>query len=511
MLGSLGFSMSTEEAASLTARVTRGLGSLFIGAGVQTSVQLVVTGVLARLLSPSQFGLMGAAMVVIAFISIIGQSGVGPAIVQRADLSPAHLRAGQTLSLLLSLSSWAALVLAAPWVARFFRMPDLESVVLVVSLILPIAGISRISEALVQREMRFRQLATIGVISYLLGYGVVGILLSLAGVGVWSLVGAQLVQAAVRSSMLLAVRRGTLQLGTLACSETRDLLKFGAGLSLAKLANQLAIQGDNLIVGRMLGADALGQYGRAYQAGVMPASVIGSVIDTVMFPALAGVQKEKPRLVRGFIDALAASAVIAIPAMVLLSVLAPELIVVMFGSQWDAAISPFRILSLALLFRINYKVCDALARATGYVYRQAWRHSVYAVAVIVGALGGQRWGVSGVAAGVLAATFLHYTLMLQLGRVATGARWTDMVLAQCTPLPISLLLGLVAQVTAQGMRNSGAPPLLVLLAVAGLGLVVYLLLFRYSPRVMGRGAILVVSLVRMRYRGLSEQLPGKVR
>lgn len=498
--------MSSARPESLTDRTLGGLSNLFVGVGLQTMMQLIVLSVLARLLSPAEFGLMGAATVVVAFVSILSQSGIGPAIVQRAELDTRHLRVGLALSIGLGFAACIALILVAPWVAMFFRMPELESIARAVSIVFPIAGVSVVTEALLQRELRFRQLTLIAVLSYAIGYGAVGIILALAGYGVWALVGAQLGQAIVRSSLLLSNRRAMLGPPMWAKAEARHLLRFGFGLSLAKFSNQFALQGDNLIVGRLMGAEPLGAYGRAYQAAALPAGVFGSIVDTVLFPVLASVQNERTRLARGFIQALSANATITLPVSSLLIVLAPELIVVLFGSQWAAVVTPFRVLSFALLCRTSYKLCDTLARATGAVYRQVWRHSLYAAAVTIGAWDGHYWGLSGVATGVVLAILFHYLMMVQLSLQLSGATWGDVVRAHIAPLLSALALGTLAQLAAEVARRHGIPPLVILFGIGGAAASAYLLLLRYQPRLLGRGAVWLADLLAARCRSYRDRV-----
>jgi O-antigen/teichoic acid export membrane protein len=192
----------------LTNRALGGMLWTFSGTGVQAVVQLLSLMALGRLLTPAEFGLMGAAAVVIAFSQIISQVGVGPAIVQRHELELKHIRAAFTISGGLGIVLGAVVWLAAPAIAAFYRMPAVEPVIRAIALLFPIDGLNTVGESLLMRQLRFRLYVALDVASYILGYACVGVLLAWQGYGVWALVAANLGQVPLRTlGMYLATRR----------------------------------------------------------------------------------------------------------------------------------------------------------------------------------------------------------------------------------------------------------------------------------------------------------------
>jgi hypothetical protein len=162
------------------------------------------------------------------------------------------------------------------------------------------------------------------------------------------------------------------------------------------MSNCVALRADQLVVGRWLGAEALGIYGRAYCFVGMPANLFGTVVDRVIFPAMAVVQ-DRQKLAEAYSRAVGLVALTTIPLSAVLFALAPEIVRILLGPHWDSVVTPFRILVTVLIFRTSYKMSDSLARATGAVYRRAWRQWLYAGAVFLGAWLGQFWGTAGVA------------------------------------------------------------------------------------------------------------------
>lgn len=425
-----------REEPDLYQETVSALSVMVSGTVLQTLLRTAVLVLLARLLQPAEFGLVSAAYVVISFSEIFSQCGVGAAVVRHPRLAPLHLRVAFTASLLGGALLAALLVLAAPLLAAFFRMEDLIRPLRLMSLAFLIQGATVLPQALLQREMRFRELVRIHILSYVFGYGVCGVVLAWLGAGAWALVYAFLVQELARGALLLATRpvwvRWSLDSKTL-----RELLGFGTGFSAGRLANFLALQGDNLVVGRWLGASALGLYGRAYQLMVVPSTLVGNALQKVLFPALARLQEDRARLGEVYRRGLALVATTTLPLSAFVVLFAPQGIELLLGRGWEAVVLPLRILAVAMVFRAGYKVSDALAEARGAVYRRAGRQAAYALAVFVGAWLGCRWGVSGVAAGVGGAILLNYLLMAQLCGDLTGTSAGDLLQAHLPGLALA--------------------------------------------------------------------------
>jgi PST family polysaccharide transporter len=416
----------------------------FSGTGVQAVVQLAVIMALGRLLTPAEFGLMGAAVVVIAFSQIISQVGVGPAIVQRRELDPIHIRSAFTISGVLGVVLGAVVWLAAPALAGFYRMPEVEPVLRGVAFLFPLDSLNTLGSSLLTRQLRFRVYVAIDLASYVLGYACVGVLLAWLGYGVWALVAATLSQVALRALGMYLATRHPLR-PSLDLRAARDLLSFGLGHSMAQIGTVISLQGDNFVVGRWLGPAALGIYGRAYGLMVTPATVFGRIVNRVLFPVMSKVQDEPARLGGAYERALAIVALVGLPLSATLWVVAPEFIPVILGPQWTAVVLPFRLFTCGLFFRMSSKISDACTKAAGAVYSRALLQWLFGVMVVGGAIAGQRWGVGGVAVAVSMAMGINWVLMAALGRSVTGLSWSRFARAQ---LPGVLLAGLVGSAVA---------------------------------------------------------------
>jgi PST family polysaccharide transporter len=435
------------------------------GGGATAVIKLVVLILLSRLLSPADFGVVSAALIVIGFSLTFSQVGLGPALVQRPVLEPRHISTAFFASIGLSLVVAALVWVAAPLGAEFFRMQRLAPVVRVLALVFPLVGISTVSESLLQRDLRFRLLANLDVLAYGVGAGLVGVALAILGWGVWSLVAAQVTWALIRAVMLLRAAPPVLHpRPTWACF--RELLGYGVGQSAGRIGVFLANQADNLVVGRWLGAVSLGLYNRAYQLMAVPTLLLGDVLDNVLFPTMARVQDDPPRLASAYLQGTALLALLTLPAGVVAAVLAPELVAVAFGSRWEAIVPAFQVLALGMMFRTSYRMSDSLSRATGKVYRRAWRQGFYAALVALGALVGQTWGLTGVAVGVLGALFANFLLMAHLGLSVGRISWLRFLEVQLPAIWLTMLVGGATLATVTLFRHLGLPPAAILAAGA---------------------------------------------
>lgn len=455
------------------------------GFGVQAVAQFAVLALLARFLTPVEFGLVTAGLLVIGLVRIVTDALVGPAVTQLPQLSDDHVRSAFTLSVAIGGAGAVALWVSAEAVVGLFAMPQLGPVVRGLAPVLLVDAVSTVPIALLQRDLAFRRLAVVEAISFLVGYAAVGGVLAVGGAGVWALVWAQLAYTALRSALVVRARPHARSLG-LDPTAAGQVLRYGSGHTLGRLFNYAALQGDYFVVGRWLSASGLGVYGRAYQLAVKPAMYLGQALDKVLFPVMASIQGDRARLAEAYRRTVSVAASVSAPASVLGVVLGPELVRVVLGPGWEAVVVPFQILAAGLLPRTGYKPSDSLARASGRVYARAWRQAVYACCVVGGALLGARWGLPGVAGFVVMAIVVNYLLMAQLSLSVVGLRWTTFAAAHLHGLALAGLTLAVSAPVAMLLRANDAGSALVLAgSLAAVGSLAMLALRLGSDRLLG--------------------------
>jgi PST family polysaccharide transporter len=382
-------------------------------------------------------------------------------------------------------------------------MEGLTAPIQAMSLVLVITGIHQVSEARIQRNLRFRALAVEQVISYGLGYGVVAATLGILGYGVWALVWGILAQGLLRAVILTMIAPPVLAL-TARSPAYKDILHFGGGHALAQVGTTCAYQVDNLIVGRFLGADMLGVYGRAFQVVTMPTKLIGVGLLNVMFPIMSRVQFEPDRLARAFLRSLGMVAMLGMPFSIISALLAPEIVYILLGPRWEAVIIPFQILSLCIVFRIGHKVCEALVRARGAVYRLAWTQWAYTIFVTVGAYLGHFAGLPGVAAGVAIAVTTNFILVLSLVASLSGLSYSAIGAVLLRHLVIASTTSFVALAEITFLRTLGLHEFLRLMIACGSVALIYASAWILRPSVFGDEGDLFKSI-------LGKYLPGGMR
>ena len=472
-----------------------GIFWMFSGTGLRFALETVVLVVLARLLTPKDFGVVAAAITVVRFSEIVTQSGIGQAIVQRPVLEIRHLETGFTLSCITGITVFGIISLFTSQIAGFFRIVELKSILPIISLVFPVQGISLVAESLLLREVKFRILAGIDVASYTFGYGVVGVGLALTGFGVWALVAAHLSQMGLKTILLLCSQPYPKRV-RLEYRSFKELLYFGGGFMAGRICNSLAGQGDYMVVARWLGAASLGIYQRAYQLMAMPANLFGMALDKVLFPVMAKLQHEQDQLRTTYRRGVVLISLVVLPVSVIMYELAPEIISVLFGPKWLEVVTPFRILGLGMLFRTSYKMSDSLARATGAVYRRAWRQGIYAALVFGGAWIGQFWGLPGVACGILVAISVNFMFMAELSLKVTSTTWREFLAAHMPALGLSLIVWFVITGSSMLLRQLSMPKLTVLvLPVLAVSITLFLLLRLMPNRILGEDGIKILHVL----------------
>jgi PST family polysaccharide transporter len=233
-----------------------------------------------------------------------------------------------------------------------------------------------------------------------------------------------------------------------------------------------------------MGMTALGIYGRAYQLMSVPASSLGQVLDEVLFPSMAKIQNDRTRLASIYLRGVSLVALVMLPVSVLSIILAQEIVRAMLGWRWDEVVLPFQILMAGLLMRTSYKMSDSLTRASGAVYKRAWRQVIYAGLVFGGAFLGRNWGVEGVAAGVLGAVSVNFLLMAQMSLKLVGESWLSFAKAHANASLLALCLGIVAYPAAVFLRGFDLSSYVFLASMGAFLLPCALLMIRLSPNTL---------------------------
>ncbi|MFG0331833.1 MAG: MOP flippase family protein, partial [Maioricimonas sp. JB049] len=316
--------------------------SAFSKYGAQ-GMQFVISLVLARLLAPEYFGLLGMATVITGFVKIFKSLGFSSAIVQRKQLSDDLLSTLFWVNLGVCLLVATVVLGISPLAAWMFNDPRVTPIVAVLSINFVFAGFTMVPSALLQRRMEFKKLA-IREIGGVLAAGLTAIPLAWLGWGVWALVGSTLASSFAQMVLInLAVPfRPRMVYDRQGLSEC---LKFGLNLTGYNIFNYFSRSADNLIIGLFLGPAALGYYSLAYKLMRVPRDSVTMVVTRVLFPKFSKLQDDDERLADLYLRANGAIAFITFPMMAGLVVLAEPFVQVVLGEKWLPAVPAIWILA----------------------------------------------------------------------------------------------------------------------------------------------------------------------
>lgn len=347
---------------STAAAFTSQFGSFAVG--------LAVTVTLARILTPSDFGLYGIAFALTGFLEFARQGGLTVPVIQSESLTSAQLNNLVWFNAALGLSLMLLMLAVAPLAATLYGDARLTGIVSALAVGFLVTGVSTQHAALIRREMRFTALA-ICEISAMLVAGTIAIVAARDGAGYWALVAFQLAREVVLSTLLIAVSR-------LRTSWPRrdtavgPLLRFGGVMMAFEILGYLNFRADNLIVGWGLGPAALGFYSKAYEFLLLPVNQIGTPLSGVAHATLSRLQRD-PEAYRLFLrKALLLSTGLGVPATVFLYWNAAAVVEYVLGSQWRPSIAIARALAPAA-------ACMSVTTAVGWIFlslgrarRQLW-------------------------------------------------------------------------------------------------------------------------------------------
>ena len=312
-----------------------------------TVFQLVFMGIMARLLNPADFGLVAIANVALRFFSYFAQMGIAPALIQKPLLEDGDVHAALALSLGISSLFSLLAVLAADAIERFFGMESLALVIQVLALNFIISGFSSVQLGLIKRSRKFKALAIIEIVSYVIGYGLVGSLAAYFGAGVWALVAAFISQSSLTAMIGFAVIRHPI--GFRHTKEQRQhFIGFGGRYSVIGFVEFLTSNIDSLVVGKLMGPVTAGLYNRALLLANLPVQNPTRVLTQALFPIMSslGDQHGKQSIGAQLGALLVGSYAFAVGAGI--SIAAPEIVRVLLGDKWLATIPVLQVLACAV-------------------------------------------------------------------------------------------------------------------------------------------------------------------
>jgi len=453
---------------SLTQATVSGLKWNYAGIVAKQVCTFAIGIVLARLLGPAPFGIVAIAMLLCGFASLIADFGFSAALIQRKTLAEQDIRFAFTAQLLMAVLLTGATVATAPLFASIFRQPDAMPVIRVLSVVFVIQAVGQVSGALLKRELRFRDLQSAQIGSYLVAYCALGIPLAAAGWGVWSLVVAQVAQAAIRSAWQYARARHTVRF-SLRPSD-HGLSAFGGKVIAANIANWSITNVDNAFVARFFSTVDLGFYSRMYVLVMTPVEAVVTTLQQVLFPAYSRTHERDEAVNATYLASLSAVLLLVAPAALVVAAIPHTVVTGLLGYEWMPAVVLVVPLALAAPFHAAMAMAGPLLWGRDAVGRELTVQALAAVLAVGAFFGAAQYSLSLLAWAVGALYVIRSALMTATLILKQRVPVRSVFRASSQPFSLGLLIALGAFALDRVLieLRTDAPTRLVTLSVVSL-------------------------------------------
>jgi PST family polysaccharide transporter len=469
------------DMADLKRKSVRGGSVTLIFQGISIAIQLTGTVILARLLSPADYGILAMVMAVTSFAGLFRDLGLSSAAIQKKDLTRAQQSNLFWLNVAMGTLLTILVAAGSPLVVWFYGKPELLWVTIALSGSFLIGSFGSQHGAMLVRNMQFGRQAVAGISGALVGLAV-SVTLALQGWSYWALVWGNLSGAVVTTILLLVLspfRPGWFTMG----SGIRDMLKFGANVTAFDFINYFHRNLDNVLIGKFVGAGALGFYSRAYSLLMLPINSLRGPINAVGFPALSRLQ-DQPAAYRDYYRKVThILALASMPFTAFLFVSAKEIIHLLLGPAWGGIMPIFAILALVAFVQPVLTLWGMVVLSRGMGRRYVHLGIFNTVCSAIGFVAGLPWGAVGVATGYAIVTYVTAIPILTWAFHGTPLRLRDFFAGTARPFAASVLAaGTCIAFSKQWIDLGIVTQLAVSASVFG---VLYLLVLRALPG--GRG------------------------
>ncbi len=333
---------------------------------IKRVLDLGVKLVLARLLFPEDFGIIGMATVFISFIQVLNEGGMGASLIQKKQglLNKTHF-----YTVFWTAVSWSLLLyllisfILAPAISNFYNEDILNEIIPILSLTMIFSSLNVVHKSILMRKMRFKELAFINNTSTIIA-GLVAIILAYKGFGVWSLVFNVLVSFFVSVPLFFFATKWTPKF-IWKKKEFNEIFGFGVYTTGTQVLNNVASNIDYLIIGKLISSTVLGAYTLAFMLTNLVKAQVESMLNRVMFPFYSKIQSDILEVKKYYLNIIKYFSLLIYPAMLILIVFGEELVFILFGERWELTIFPMKILAVAVLVDVSTSSYGLLFRSVG--------------------------------------------------------------------------------------------------------------------------------------------------
>jgi len=469
---------------SLTRRTLKGAAWIGGASVIRLGLRIVSVAILARLLTPQEYGIVAGALIAMDFAAMVYGMGLAPTLIQRKDVRPDHVATALSSALFIAVLAAAGMWYAAPHIADVMQIPELAQILRVLAWLTPLGAFTVLCEALLARHMQLKSVALRPLFSFTIATFLVAIPMAWYGFGYWSLVALQAADTVVGVLTLGLAARKLLVRPGFSRRAFSELWQLSLGFTLNQPFAYVAQNADKFLISRFLGADSLGLYTRASFITTTAANLFGNITRLSVFPAMAQVRGDKERLRNALLTSLSTVALLTLPTTAFCVIFAKELVGLLLGRQWDAAVAPFAILSGALYLRLAWRVCAAVFQALGRPNRITAIHFLRAAALILCISFAQPYGLAAISAAVVAVMVLVLAIMFAVVTHDIELSFHRLAAVHLQPLVISVAVIGVGVTLKASLPDLPGPVLLAITLVVLLASLLPIIFFQ-KRRVLG--------------------------
>lgn len=454
---------------------------------------MVSTAVMARLVSPEGFGVVAMVTAITGFVVIFKDLGFSSAVIQNKFVTQKQISTLFWLNILFSLLIALIILALAPVMVSFYGEPRLFNITLAFAFSIFFSGFSLQHNALMKRQMRFSQLSNVRMLNAAASV-LIGVALAWMGFDYWALVGATIAQTVLNVIQLWTVCNWRPNF-VFDVARVRHLLRFGAGITGFDLVNYFSRNMDNVLIGRFIGATALGLYSKSYQLLMLPITQLRGPLTTVALPALSTLQQDTKKYAEFYRRYVFILAFFSMPLVAYLAVFSEEVILLVLGKDWIEVAYIFQLLAFASFIQPVAGSTGLVMITTGQTRRYFAWGVISAIVTVLGYLIGINWGIQGVAVSYIV---VNYTLLFPaLNWSLKGSPVTIWMFLNEILYP--LLFSIVSAAVCWLIKNyfGNWPDLLLVAFGCSMGAITYLSLWFVSKRTQNKfkGVMEIRSLI----------------
>lgn len=359
------------------------------------AMMLITTPILARILTPEDYGIVGLSMIVTEIIVLFSEVGLVAYIIQKAKLTISEIETGFWLNFLVGIVLAGLIALASPLAAYFFDVEELTEILLFSALAFFIINSTAIHHALLMRTLSYGTIAFIEISSILIRYSI-AIYMAYSGYGFWALVISALIGFGVTSLLRILLFRWIPRF-RFNINTGKTIFEKGKHVFLDNLMNYASNNVDNIIIGKRLGVESLGLYQMAFSIQSMLKQIFSQILNRVLFSSYSKVQNEKTRRNNAFIKITEALAFLSFPAFGSLIFLAEDVVLLFLGEKWINSILPLQLISISALMMPVASNCSSMLYGIGRMDLNKNLTAARLILNVFGVFTGSFFGLNGIA------------------------------------------------------------------------------------------------------------------